>query len=327
MVQELDTMGANVEGLVREGINAIRSGRKDEGKTLLLKATELDQYNAEAWLWLSGTMESLEDQRTCLENVLAIDPDNLRAKQGLEYLAKQVFTPNSSPPPSPLINRATSTSVEWGTAAPGSPPPPAWAQTPTAKEPTGDDLDAWVSTLNLAPSPTAKPAAPPAPPSPSSTSNTSPFTGLEADDGFLSGSGPFDTSLPPLDLPNATSPLDDLRAATTNTDSSLRSPIPRDVPSFGFDDDDDETVIPARRPPEKPGASILFNQEHDADVTFQQEEEEASTMFTEIPGEIKATRIPGTRERAPLPLVAVAVLLVLLNIGAAALLAVGLLSA
>lgn len=48
-------MSANVEGLVREGMNAIKAGRKDEGKAMLLRAVELDQYNAEAWLWLSGT--------------------------------------------------------------------------------------------------------------------------------------------------------------------------------------------------------------------------------------------------------------------------------
>lgn len=307
-------MSANVEGLVREGINAIKAGRKDEGKALLLKATELDQYNAEAWLWLSGTMDSLDDQRTCLENVLAIDPNNQRAKQGLDYIAKQTANP-LAPPPSPLISRATSTSVEWGAPPSGSPPPTPWAQTPTAKEPTGDDLDAWVSTLNLSPSAPAKPAAP------EPTSSTPAFTDFNIDDDdFLSGAGPF--GAPTTSPPQAATPLDSLRAAAQPTSSPPpRSPVPTDLPSFGFGDSEDDPL--SRR---KPGGSILFD-EQDADEQFLEEEEEASTMFTEIPGEIRATRIPGTRERAPLPLILVAALLVLLNIGAATLLAVGLLSA
>ena len=50
-------MSANVEAMVREGVNAFKSGRKDEARALLLKATELDPYNEQAWLWLSGLMD------------------------------------------------------------------------------------------------------------------------------------------------------------------------------------------------------------------------------------------------------------------------------
>ncbi len=56
-------MSANVEAMVREGINAFKAGRKDEARALLLKATELDQYNEQAWLWLSGLMDTPDDQR------------------------------------------------------------------------------------------------------------------------------------------------------------------------------------------------------------------------------------------------------------------------
>ncbi len=120
-------MSANVEAMVREGVNAFKSGRKDEAHALLLKATELDPYNEQAWLWLSGLMEGAADQRTCLENVLAINPNNERAKQGLAYLTGQTSygnvspfsaaapPPSSTPPSSmpPSIAPSMPTSVEW----------------------------------------------------------------------------------------------------------------------------------------------------------------------------------------------------------------------
>ena len=40
-------------------------------------------------LWLSGAVDDPEDQRVALENVLALDPDNPYAKEGLAYLDAQ----------------------------------------------------------------------------------------------------------------------------------------------------------------------------------------------------------------------------------------------
>ena len=89
----------NVEGLIREGIAAYRAGRRDEARTLLNRATELDSHNAEAWLWLSAVVDNVEGQQLCLENVLAIDPQNRRALQGLEKIRKLLAS--RKPPVSP----------------------------------------------------------------------------------------------------------------------------------------------------------------------------------------------------------------------------------
>lgn len=303
-------MSANVEGLVREGINAIKAGKKDEGRALLLKAVELDQYNEQAWLWLSGVLDSLEDQRTCLENVLAINPNNERAKKGIDYLATLeagggASTP-SQPAPSPLQARATATSVEWDIPAPPSLTPPPW-QAPAPKEPTQADLDAWVSTLNL---PTTQ----------GSTANDSTFeTGTPAapftefdidDDDFLRASvaapsfGSFDDSdyeieppPPPRRMPVATTP----------------SPMV-DVPEPAVEDEDEDDVT-----------SLLYDIDQDADEAFLEPGE--GELFSDIPAEIKPTRLPGTRERAPVLLVLLAVVLVLANIGAAAWFAISFLNA
>src|SRR5690242_14876038 len=110
-------MSANVDAMVNEGVNAFKAGRKEEARTLLLKATELDQYNEQAWLWLSGLMDTPDDQRTCLENVLAINPNNERAKQGLSYLTGTTSAGNPSPfaagTPPPAPSPTIPSSVEW----------------------------------------------------------------------------------------------------------------------------------------------------------------------------------------------------------------------
>jgi tetratricopeptide (TPR) repeat protein len=86
---------AQVTGLLQHGIAAARAGRKEEARQYLLQATDLDERNEQAWLWLSGVVESFEDRRVCLENVLAINPANPHARQGLRWLDEH------APPPAP----------------------------------------------------------------------------------------------------------------------------------------------------------------------------------------------------------------------------------
>jgi tetratricopeptide (TPR) repeat protein len=76
--------------LLRHGIAAAKVGRAREARQALLRVTELDERNEQAWLWLSGVVESFEDRRVCLQNVLAINPDNPHARAGLLWLDQQV---------------------------------------------------------------------------------------------------------------------------------------------------------------------------------------------------------------------------------------------
>ena len=75
--------------LLRRGIAAAKAGQVQEARRVLLRVTELDERNEQAWLWLSGVVESFEDRRVCLENVLAINPDNPHAQAGLLWLDQQ----------------------------------------------------------------------------------------------------------------------------------------------------------------------------------------------------------------------------------------------
>lgn len=91
--------------LLRQGIAAARGGDKETARNLLMRVIEQDENNASAWLWLSGVVESLDDQQVCLENVLALDPHNQAAREGLEQVRSQkassVYTP-------PLISESRS---------------------------------------------------------------------------------------------------------------------------------------------------------------------------------------------------------------------------
>ena len=79
-----------------EGIARAKAGEREPARELLLRVVERDERNAQAWLWLSGVVESLEDRRVALENVLAIEPENALARAGLDWLDQHSPAPTPS---------------------------------------------------------------------------------------------------------------------------------------------------------------------------------------------------------------------------------------
>jgi hypothetical protein len=79
---------------IDEAIQYIRMGNKEEGRQILEELLETDENNAEIWLWLSAVVESDEDREICLENVVALEPDNAVARKGLEALQSGTFNVN-----------------------------------------------------------------------------------------------------------------------------------------------------------------------------------------------------------------------------------------
>jgi len=312
-------MSANVDAMVREGINAFKAGRKEEAKALLLKATELDQFNEDAWLWLSGLMDSNDDQRTCLENVLAINPNNERAKQGLSFLTGQSSAGSSTkftagaPPTAPSPTAPTTTSVEWG--APDD--PPARRVTPPIQEPSADALDDWVNNLNL-PVNEAKPESQGAFPFSGGLSGgkASPFGSFDVDDDMFAD-GPFSAS--PLDIGDD-APAPPARRSTPSSERERRNTAPaapRRQPT-------PRAEATRRSSAPREGGSLLYEFDRDEDEEFQSQSE--GELFGYIPPEIAVTRLPGTRERAPILLTLGVIVLILLNLGAATLVMMNLLS-
>src|SRR3990170_3743612 len=75
--------------LLRQAIEAARGGRKEQARDLLLQVVDKDPHNEEAWMWLSGLVDMLEDRIIACENVLTINPENHKARQYLQTLYRE----------------------------------------------------------------------------------------------------------------------------------------------------------------------------------------------------------------------------------------------
>jgi hypothetical protein len=150
-------VGEEVTDLLQQGIGAARAGRREEARALLMQVVEADERNEQAWLWLAGLIEDPEDIRTCLQNVLDLNPANQQAQQGLAWLERRYGSPAPSPetsPPPPLP-------AEREVSAPPPTPPPAAPDRQAASTGTTNKLtgEAAAPAAGMAP-PLVVPASP-----------------------------------------------------------------------------------------------------------------------------------------------------------------------
>jgi tetratricopeptide (TPR) repeat protein len=92
-------VGEEVIDLLQQGIAAARAGNREQARALLMQVVEADEHNEQAWLWLAGVVDAPEDMRTCLQNVLDLNPTNQQAQQGLAWVEQRYGLPASEPPP------------------------------------------------------------------------------------------------------------------------------------------------------------------------------------------------------------------------------------
>jgi hypothetical protein len=78
-----------ISKLLGAGVDAVKGKRLEEARDLLYQVIDLDEHNEKAWLWLSGVVEGIDGRIVCLENVLAINPGNGLAAEGLRYLRSE----------------------------------------------------------------------------------------------------------------------------------------------------------------------------------------------------------------------------------------------
>ena len=83
------TISRELKKLLVDGAQALTAGRREEAQALLLQYVQQDEASEEAWLWLSGAVTELDDIETALQNCLQINPQNARAKQGMNWINKQ----------------------------------------------------------------------------------------------------------------------------------------------------------------------------------------------------------------------------------------------
>ncbi len=89
-------MDDRVATLIRQGQSAAQDGNLEMARNYLQAAVDLDRTNPMAWLWLAGVLEEPNQVRNALEQVLMLDPGNVRAEQGLNQLNQQY-------PPAPVV--------------------------------------------------------------------------------------------------------------------------------------------------------------------------------------------------------------------------------
>lgn len=76
----------DIQKLLRTGIQAAQSGNKATARQILTQVTDQDPSNELAWIWRASVAETSVERRECLQQVLAINPRNDRAKEALEKL-------------------------------------------------------------------------------------------------------------------------------------------------------------------------------------------------------------------------------------------------
>lgn len=329
-------MSANVEAMVRAGIEAYRAGNSAEARTLLEKAIELDDYNEQAWMWLSAVVETEEEKRTCLENVLVINPENEEAQRGLKMLGVDgtVVADKDSSTANPFTDTGMSSfgevdftadsDSEWGDSPPTA--TSSASSTFTPPETSAGVYDDWVNDLGIgsAEEGTSEETSNSKPSSPAvfPTGNVDDIFGLDDDDDiFGSSSDPFGSE-PKFD----------------SDDSFTSGP-------FGgedtFDDDLEERINPPPAQPTSepivsPGVENIgtdgFLEELDSadfaggdfiigDEAFDDDGQSDLTpdeLFSFIPDEITATRLPGTKAGVGIVSIFILLTLVVMNIGALA---------
>ncbi|MBN2502971.1 MAG: tetratricopeptide repeat protein [Anaerolineales bacterium] len=71
---------------LQRSIVMIKSGDYEGGADILYSLVDLEPENELAWLWLAACIENTDEKIVCLNQVLAINPENEVAQEALEQL-------------------------------------------------------------------------------------------------------------------------------------------------------------------------------------------------------------------------------------------------
>jgi len=350
-------MTGDADALVRDAIKAFRGGNKAQARTLLEQATEIDSMNEQAWMWMSAVVESVDDQRVCLENVVYINPHNEKARQGLKMLeGKSSSAPKPAADADPFANASFAPADDT--------PPTATSSASSAfqpKEPPAEVYDNWISGMGIGGSKPATAGPEPddaftiddaafssifsgefeeedsadaasANPRASRSSDVNQLRSMFGDDSepeddepaFNVSSGPFKAD--PFTLGDDDS-LDDLFSDSAFTSPSAKapakspaqaaSPSPRSTQNSKTSSATSTASKGKMSPVERALSGSPFVT---GAIDMDADEPDPSEYFREIPATIKPTRLPGTDASSPTLLRVGLGILLLLNVGAVAIL-------
>ena len=296
-------MSTEAARLLQEGIAAFKAGRKVEARQLLTRATELDERNENAWLWLSAVVDSLENQQICLENVLALNPNNTRALKGLEAVTKKLARQQQSQaakpaPPPPSVVPPHVSPFDMNMPAPSFTVPPAdtpYSPSPRDAEggyhgsgkqvelPSAAEYDNWLDSLKLERG--RQPASDPFELSTGPFQQNIDFAG----EGNAPAVSPFGNMVSPgYEEGEAEAYVGDARVDPFDLSQAS---APSYVPTYP---DEDETDPLAGMTGEYSSASPFGDFDDGVQVA-----DDLIRYFDSIPAEIKATHLPGAGSLYP----------------------------
>jgi hypothetical protein len=85
---------------LQDGIAALRAGKRDEARQLFAAAIREFPQSEQAWQWMYNAANNDTERKSCLEQVLRINPKNEKAAQLLQQLSGSVNQTPVSPTPS-----------------------------------------------------------------------------------------------------------------------------------------------------------------------------------------------------------------------------------
>jgi hypothetical protein len=88
MSQRAQNQPSNVRfvELMRAGHVAFSKGKRQQAHDIWRHAAMLHPYDEQVWLALLNVLDSEDDRRVCLQNIVAINPNNLQAQAQLVEL-------------------------------------------------------------------------------------------------------------------------------------------------------------------------------------------------------------------------------------------------
>jgi tetratricopeptide (TPR) repeat protein len=91
----------DLNALYDQAMVAIKANRLDEAKDLLSKVVSADPNNEQAWFWLADVHSDLKQTIYCLQQVIALNPNNTKARDSLSFAMAALEETEKAPPPAP----------------------------------------------------------------------------------------------------------------------------------------------------------------------------------------------------------------------------------
>jgi tetratricopeptide (TPR) repeat protein len=94
----VDPDGPSLEEMLANGIAAVKAGQMEQAQEWLVALLQIDRYNEQGWLWLSGAADNAQDRLDCMQEILKINPNNAFAQRGLAALRAKGVGLAAAPP-------------------------------------------------------------------------------------------------------------------------------------------------------------------------------------------------------------------------------------